>query len=71
MLSLHLQEVATGEVMLNDQGSYFLQFVLTAGVPVSYYLLQRQLPILLAGDAETAFTRDADGHEEHVDRSVA
>ena len=57
-------------IQLSNQGAWITQRVLSSGVVVSYRPLLSQVETLLCGDPEVVFTRDIDGHEAHVDRTL-
>jgi hypothetical protein len=57
-------------IQLTNQGAWIVQRVLSSGVVVSYRPLLSQMETLLCGNPEMVFTRDSNGHEDHVDRTL-
>ncbi|WP_431825911.1 GNAT family N-acetyltransferase [Burkholderia sp. F1] len=55
---------------LNERGRHLCERALTMGVTASYRPLLMALPELICGDPRRVLTRDADGHETYVDRTL-
>ena len=67
MVGLDLYE-DTRSRTLNSRGSYLMASALTAGVPISYYPLYRELPMILRGDDGIFAGQNSEQRETHVDR---
>ncbi|MGY6235982.1 type I polyketide synthase [Burkholderia ambifaria] len=55
---------------LNERGRHLCERALTMGVTASYRPMLMALPELIGGDPRRVLTRDADGHETYVDRTL-
>lgn len=51
-----------------EVGFFIFQSPLSLGIVASYRPMLRQIDTLLFGDPSSVFTRDQNGHEQHVDR---
>ncbi|NBI44329.1 type I polyketide synthase [Burkholderia sp. ISTR5] len=57
-------------IRLNERGRHLCERALTMGVTASYRPMLMALPELIGGDPRRVLTRDADGHETYVDRTL-
>lgn len=55
---------------LNERGLHLCERALTMGVTASYRPMLMSLRELIVGDPRRVLTRDADGHETYVDRTL-
>lgn len=55
---------------LTDLGRFLLERSLNLGVTASYRPMLRQIEQVIFGDPSLVFTRDAEGHESHIDRTL-
>ncbi|RCJ24917.1 hypothetical protein A6S26_17070, partial [Nostoc sp. ATCC 43529] len=58
------------EISLTAVGRFLLERALNLGVTASYKPMLASMPLVLFGNAEAVFSREATGHEKHVDRTL-
>jgi malonyl CoA-acyl carrier protein transacylase len=58
-----------GNYYLTDVGRFIADRALITGTTASYTPMLSRMPELLFGDCQAVFSRDASGHETHVDRT--
>ncbi|MFB8795997.1 MAG: SDR family NAD(P)-dependent oxidoreductase [Microcoleus sp.] len=59
-----------GHCGLTDVGRFIADRALITGTTASYTPMLSRMPELLFGDCQAVFSRDAAGHETHVDRTL-
>ena len=62
--------LSDGRLQLTESGGFVVQRCGAFGVALSYRPMLRQLETVLFGDVRAVFSHDAEGHEEHVDRTM-